>query len=161
MLIRRKYPRVGPKLDVTPMADMVFLLLIFFMLSSPIFMQTGIKIKLPKAVTAEGELGNKVILNISKEGKFTLNEKETNLDNLERELRILFATREEKVLILRADKDVPHGVVVEALDKAKLAGAEKLAIATELAKSIKPETAKSAKEVPQRPPKGKPRRTQK
>lgn len=138
MKIRRRYPRVGPKLDATPMTDMVFQVLIFFMLTSPIFMQAGIKIRLPKAVAVEGELGDKIILNINKEGELTLDEKETNLENLEQELRILFSTREEKVLILRADKEVEHGLVVEALDKAKLAGAEKLAIATEIKKSETP-----------------------
>lgn len=141
MQIRRKYPRVGPKLDVTPMADMVFLLLIFFMLSSPLFMQPGIKIKLPKTVTAEPELGDKLILNISKEKKLILNGKEVELENLERELRLSFLNRADKVLILRADKEVPHGLVVEALDKAKLAGAEKLAIATEVKKEEVPKTA--------------------
>jgi biopolymer transport protein ExbD len=146
MQIRRKYPRVGPKLDVTPMADMVFLLLIFFMLSSPVFMQPGIKIKLPKTVTAEPELGDKLILNISKEKKLILNGKEVELENLERELRLSLLNRADKVLIVRADKEVEHGLVVEALDKAKLAGAEKLAIATEIKKEEAP-----------KPPKGKPR----
>ena len=136
MKIRRRYPRVGPKIDVTPMADMVFLLLIFFMLSSPVFMQPGIKIKLPKTVTAEPELGDKLILNISKEEKLILNGKEVKLENLEEELRYQLLERTDKVLIIRADKEVQHGLVVEALDKAKLAGAEKLAIATEIKREV-------------------------
>jgi len=137
MKIRRKYPRLAPRLDPTPMADMVFQVLIFFMLTSPFMLQAGIRVKLPKIITAKAELGEKLILTITKEEKFILDGKEIKLQNLENELRLALLGREEKVLIIRADEGVKHGIVVEALDKAKLAGAEKLAIGTEIKKGKK------------------------
>ncbi len=138
MLIRKKYKRVGPRLDPTPMADMVFQVLLFFMLTSPFMLQAALKIKLPKTVSAKAELGDKITLTISREEpglpeRFALDGREIRPEDLEKEIRFLLAGQEDKVLIIRADKDVPHGVVVEALDKAKLAGAEKLAIASEIA----------------------------
>lgn len=142
------------------MADLVFQVLLFFMLTSPFMLQAVLKIKLPKTVTAKAELGDKLILTISKEApgvaeRFALDGREIKLENLENELRILLAGRGEKVLIIRADKDVPHGVVVEALDKAKLAGAEKLAIATEIIRKEKEESAKSTEEKKLKKRKGK------
>lgn len=113
------------------MADVVFLLLIFFMLSSSFLIEPGIKLKLPATKTAEIQSDKKLILSVKKTGEIFLNERPVRLESLEEELRLLLPLQSEKLLIVRADKEALHGIVVEVLDKAKLAGAEKLAIATE------------------------------
>ncbi len=165
MQIRRRYPRIAPKLDITPMADLVFQVLLFFMLTSPFMLQAGLRIKLPKTVTAKAELGDKLILTITKEAsdrpeKFFVEGREIKFNDLEDELRLMLMTRRERVLILRADKDVPHGIVVEVLDKAKLAGADKLAIATEIVKSAQVEKREERQKESAEGAKKKTRRTQ-
>lgn len=117
--------------NVAPMADIVFLLLIFFMLTSALLIEPGIKIKLPKTKTAEIQSEKKLTLTITKDGKIFLEQKEVKLNELERTLAIYVGTKKSELLILRADKDVPHGLVVEVLDIAKLAGINRLAIASE------------------------------
>ncbi len=129
---RRSHPSITT--DATPMADMVFLLLIFFMLSSSFIMQSGIKIKLPEAVTSEAQLEKHLILTVSEDKKIFLNEKQIEMHNLLPELKNIFIQREDKLLIIKADQRVFHGTVVDIMDKARLAGAEKLAIATEIKK---------------------------
>ncbi|MBU2567220.1 MAG: biopolymer transporter ExbD [Elusimicrobia bacterium] len=131
MKFRKRVGFTRPLLDVTPMADVVFLLLIFFMLSSSFLIEPGIKLKLPATKTAEIQSDKKLILSVKKTGEIFLNERPVRLESLEEELRLLLPLQSEKLLIVRADKEALHGIVVEVLDKAKLAGAEKLAIATE------------------------------
>ena len=131
MRFRKRVRLTRSLLDVTPMADMVFLLLIFFMLSSAFLIEPGIKLKLPATKTAEIQSEKKLILSVKKTGEIFLNERPVRLEALEEELRLLLPLQTEKLLIVRADKESMHGIIVEVLDKAKLAGAEKLAIATE------------------------------
>jgi len=129
--LNRKRHKTAIKFDPTPMTDVVFLLLIFFLLSSPFMIQPGIKIKLPKAASAEAEIYDKVIITVTRDNKTFINEKEVTLDHLEDEIKKALSKTRERILIVKADAETPHGMVVEVLDKAKLAGAERLAIATE------------------------------
>lgn len=117
-------------LDVTPFADIVFLLLIFFMLSSTFVSEPGIKLRLPKSKTAEIEPEDKIIISLSAGGNVYLNNRQTTVEELEEQIKLMLFEK-ERTVILRADKAVNYGVVIDVLDKAKLAGAKKLAVATE------------------------------
>jgi len=130
MQFRRVRP-LSTRLDATPMADTVFLLLIFFMLSTSFVVQPGIQVKLPKAVTSEIQLKKDLILTITAENILFLNEQPVTLDKLGEALEAAFAQREDRILIIKADQEVRHGMVVQAMDIAKLNGADRLAIATE------------------------------
>jgi len=117
--------------DTTPMADIVFLLLIFFMLSSAFIVQPGIRLRLPKAVSTEIDLGRSVIVDISVSGALFVNDAKVTIEELPQAMSIALAAAREKMAIIKADKDVPHGMVVQVMDMAKLSGAERLVIATE------------------------------
>jgi len=122
---------LNTRLDVAPMADVVFLLLIFFMLSTSFVVQPGIQIKLPKAVTSEIQLKKDLILTITAENILFLNEELVTLDELGEALQAAFAQRKDRILIIKADQEVKHGMVVQAMDIAKMNGADRLVIATE------------------------------
>jgi len=119
------------RLDVAPMADVVFLLLIFFMLSTSFVVQPGIQVRLPKAVTSEIQLKKDLILTITTENVLFLNEEIVTLDELGEALQAAFAQRKDRILIIKADMEVKHGMVVQAMDIAKMNGADRLVIATE------------------------------
>ncbi len=123
--------RIGIKMDQTPMADVIFLLLIFFMLSSSFVMQPGIKVKLPKAVTSESEIEKTVVLTITEDRKIYLDKKLVDIDILGTKLSSTFKKKGVSVLVIKADRNVDFGIVVRAMDIAKLNGAEKIAVATE------------------------------
>ncbi|MCK4533181.1 biopolymer transporter ExbD [bacterium] len=126
--------KVGFHLDPAPMTDVIFLLLIFFMLSSSFIVNQGIKIKLPKAIVSENQLQSNLVVTITKKNQIFLNAKKVSLENLPIQLKNALAKRKEKMLIIKADKDVLHGIVVQIMDIAKINGVEKLAIATEVKK---------------------------
>lgn len=127
----RKGSYLLERADATPMADLVFLLLIFFMLSSSFVMQPGIKVNLPAAVTSESQLGKHIFLTVNESYQIFLNEEPIRLEDLPKRFEEVFQTDSDTLLIVKADKVVTHGFVVDIMDIAKSSGANKIAIATQ------------------------------
>ncbi len=117
--------------NMAPMADVVFLLLIFFMLTSAFVLEPGINVELPRAVTAEEQAREKHVLTMTIEGDILLDDKPVSFENLEQILRETYAPQPDKLLIIRADREVFHSKVVRALDIARQTGIINLAIATD------------------------------
>jgi biopolymer transport protein ExbD len=117
--------------NMAPMADVVFLLLIFFMITSSFVLEPGIDINLPRAVTAEDQIRQKHVLTITRDNTLLLDQDVVSFATLRRVLEDTYLEEESKLLIIRADKNVPHGLVVRALDISRQAGVPQLAIATE------------------------------
>jgi biopolymer transport protein ExbD len=127
----RRIRRSRPGLDLTPLVDTVLNLLIFFMLSSSFAFQPGIRVRLPEAASKEEEPKQDLVLILTRDQRLYLNDEAISLDDLAPRLQERLRQRADAVVIVKADRDVPHGSVVEVMDAAKAAGAERLAIATE------------------------------
>jgi biopolymer transport protein ExbD len=132
----RETPRAKIGFDLTPLVDVVFLLLIFFLLSSSFIMQPGIKIKLPSAKTHEVQPANDIFILIDKQERIylrtpSLSEERVKISELSTHLKSLIKEDGERVIIIKADEAVRHGIVVRVLDMVKLIGAQRIAIATE------------------------------
>lgn len=117
--------------NMAPMADIVFLLLIFFMLTSSFVLEPGINVTLPKTVTAEDQIRQKHVLTITRNNTILLDKDVVSFSTLKSVLEDTFKDEGPKLLIIRADKNVLHGIVVRALDISRQAGITQLAIATE------------------------------
>lgn len=131
MQFKREKRIVSPP-DITPLIDVVFLLLIFFMLSTTFIVKPGIKIDLPKSSAEEIKKEKEEIeVTISKEGVIFVGEKETTLKELTRIFSEAATTSRESIVIINADEYAMHGRVVDVMDSAKEAGITRLAIATE------------------------------
>ena len=117
-------------LDLTPIVDVVFNLLIFFALSLNFAVTSGgINVKLPKAASAEPVKAQELTINLTADGKTYLNDKVITLDNLSRKLKE--KKDKDSLVIIRADSSVTHGRVVEAMDTVKTNGFSRLAIAVD------------------------------
>jgi biopolymer transport protein ExbD len=117
-------------LDVTPLIDVVFLLLIFFMLSSSIIMQSGIKINLPSVSNAAAADINRVEIKITADNHLFLNGKQ-----IEDKALSAFLEQEEtkqKMVMIKGDQDASLGRIVKIWDLCKRAGITRLNLATEL-----------------------------
>ncbi len=119
-------------INITSLIDVLFLLLIFFMVSSTFLEQPGIKLELPKAQSAVVTEQKDYTLFVDKEGKMFLNQDEVTTANLGERLRQVLPNMKEGALILKADQDVSHGIVVRIMDIAKQSGIKKLIIGTKL-----------------------------
>ena len=121
------------QLDMTPLIDVVFLLLIFFMLSTSLSVNPGIKIDLPKA-TAEQVKKKKTTLRVAIEagGRIFLEGKKLSLEQLrDKFVAVSKSSGDDALVVIEADKKVYHGLVVKVMDAAKSSGLNKLAIATQ------------------------------
>jgi biopolymer transport protein ExbD len=131
MAFQRKR-RDEPKVDMTPMVDVVFLLLIFFMISTTFIETPGLSIKLPEASTQVAEKAPEELkIYLSRKGEIFLGEMTLSTDALRRHLAGYGNKAGNTTFLLLADKEARHGQVVELMDMAKVAGFSKLAIATE------------------------------
>lgn len=120
------------QLDVTPLVDVVFLLLIFFMLSTTLSVNPGIKVDLPKASAQQVKRKKSTVrIAIESSGRMYADGKKINFNTLNDLFSGLAKKDPETLVIIEADKKVFHGVVVKVMDAAKISGLNKLAIATE------------------------------
>lgn len=117
--------------DVTPLIDVVFLLLIFFMITSTFVNSPGIEVELPKASNSDSNLQPQdIVIAISSEGDIIYEHKQVSLDELSARLESTIREKPDATVIVQADSEVFHGLVVKVMDVAKAAGFSKLAIAT-------------------------------
>ncbi|RPH98044.1 MAG: biopolymer transporter ExbD [Calditrichaeota bacterium] len=113
------------------LTDIVMLLLIFFLLTSSFVVQPGIKIKLPKAATGVQDDSDKIYLTITQKERIYLNQVQISRDELADKLRQMLSKTPDKLIVIRADKDLSLEATIRVIDLAKLAGAERFMIATE------------------------------
>ena len=128
----RRNLKIDANIPTTTMADIVFLLLVFFIISTTFVVQPAIKIKLPEASTKEMEPTEAVIIFLTKDNRLFINEEEAiwNRDLPNTLKPKIFASR-EKLVVIKADRDVFFGRVVKIMDIAKQAGTQRLAVATQ------------------------------
>jgi len=119
------------EINITPLIDVVFLLLIFFMVTTTFSENHGIKVDLPSS-SAKNNTNKKTsfVLTLDKEGKVFLNEAAIAPDKLQPELSKFHQQNPEATLVLRADKLTKHQDVVTVMDAAKRADITNLGIAT-------------------------------
>ncbi len=118
-------------LEVTPLVDIVFLLLIFFLLTATYVKNPNLDIQLPKASINQATGDDiDVAVVITTDGELRYGNEEVSLEKLEGILRAEFSQNETAVVVIRADDGSRHGRVVEVMDLAKKVGFGRLAIAT-------------------------------
>lgn len=115
-----------PTINLTPMIDVMFNLILFFVVSTTFREQPGIKLVLPSAQSAQATEIKELVLTMTKEGNLFLNEKPLNRSQLKEELSHKAAQMKDPSLILKADEKVAYGEVIEVIDIAKLAGLKKV-----------------------------------
>ncbi|MCP4725796.1 MAG: biopolymer transporter ExbD [bacterium] len=117
-------------INITSLIDVLFLLLIFFMVSSTFVEKPGMDLELPESETSTMKEIKDLVLQITPDGKVTLNSEEITMEVIEEKLREEHELNTAAALILKADKEVKHGVIVRVMDAAKLAGIPRIIIAT-------------------------------
>ena len=119
-------------INITPLVDVCLVLVIIFMVTAPMMSDPAIKVDLPKAHTREGEEKDKILLTLSKDGEYALDdEKFSDVVKLGAALKDKLAQSDSKLVILRSDKDALHGKLTDLMARAKDAGALSMTIATE------------------------------
>ena len=121
-----------PKLMIIPMIDIIFFLLVFFMMSTLYMVEQNlIPVNLPQASARQTEPPRSVAVTVTQDGRILFEQEELPLNLLKRRVEMEMKKQSDLVFILRSDKQVEYGKVIAVLDEMKLAGAQRIAIATE------------------------------
>jgi biopolymer transport protein TolR len=119
------------EINVTPMVDVMLVLLIIFMVTAPLIQQ-GVKVNLPEAKAAPVEAAEKkLVLSIDAGRRVFIGDAEVALEELEQKLAANAKAQAEKEVYLHADRDVPYGVVVEVMAAAQRAGVTNVGMITD------------------------------
>ncbi|MDD2308137.1 MAG: protein TolR [Desulfuromonadaceae bacterium] len=122
---------VMAEINVTPLVDVMLVLLVIFMVTAPM-MQQGVQVNLPKADTrAMTPAEESVVVSVDSSGKIFIDKEEVPAGELRGRLSTMFATRTKKEVFLKADAGVPYGEVVRTMADIKGAGIERLGMVTE------------------------------
>lgn len=119
------------EINVTPLVDVVLVLLIIFMVTAPL-MQRGVDVDLPRTASQTSENEERLIVSLDKNGKIFINDIEIPLEDLGDQLeRRIPSLKNQKAVFLRADRTLQYGVVMEVMDKIKRSGIPTVGLVTE------------------------------
>ena len=122
----------SPTVDLTPLIDVVFLLLIFFMVSTTFVNRSGLDLQLPEAQSRTASPPEDPIrIAVGADGGYTVNGKEVSAKRLQAVLTKQAEGREDPQVVVAADRDARHGAVTRAMDSASQAGLSRFAIQTQ------------------------------
>jgi biopolymer transport protein TolR len=129
--------RIGATLaeiNIIPLVDVVLVLLLIFMLTAPM-MYRGIDVNLPTASSKPTAVEERMVLTVTRDQAYYLNDKKVAVAVLEPTLRDVFRDRKDRTLYLKADAALNYGAVVETMDRVRRAGIERLGMVTEPTRS--------------------------
>ncbi len=132
----RRQQRDGLRMNLTPLIDTIFLLLMFFMMTTTFNRQSELKVELPESTGNPVQLQEPIRILINAEGEYAVNDWNhalinTQLETLKRALRETAGSRENPPLLLSADKNAPHHAVVKAMEAARDLGFVRLGFETQ------------------------------
>lgn len=128
-LPRRKQKDVG--IEMGPLMDIVFILLIFFVVTSSFTRETGVDVTKPQAQSASQLEKENLLIAITREGTIHMNERQVDLASLQDILKQSLAKAPDRDAVVIADKESETGVLVQVIDMCNLAGVKKVSIAAQ------------------------------
>ncbi|MBN1823908.1 MAG: ExbD/TolR family protein [Endomicrobiales bacterium] len=127
-----KRSKIMAEINITPFTDVVLVLLIIFMITTPLLLTPGIKVNLPNVKAAESETDKNITVLITADGKIMLGNIELGLEELKGEMSLRLMSSPNSPVVIKADRDVRYELVVQVMDTAKQAGARKFALGVEI-----------------------------
>lgn len=128
---RNNQDKALSEINVTPLVDVMLVLLIIFMVTAPM-LSMGIDVNLPRVQSKSVDVTEeKLILTVNENREIYLNKVKIPLAELNSKLEAIFSSRVDREVFLRADKNVPYGFVVEVMSEVRKAGVDKLGMITE------------------------------
>jgi biopolymer transport protein ExbD len=115
---------------LTPLIDMIFLVVIFFMLNATLSLNPAIRVDLPPAYTSQAVIEDQIVVTLSRSGELYIGRSQVSLERFTAELKQELSRLGLRKMILRADEATPYKLVVEIMDLARLSGLEAIALVT-------------------------------
>jgi len=129
---RKKKQRKQTEVNVTPMLDVVFIMLIFFIVTASFVKESGIDINRPGAETAVRKERGNILVAISDTGQIWIDKRQVDPRAVRANIERLHAENPQGAVVIQADRDSKSGLVVEVMDAARLAGVANVSIAADI-----------------------------
>ncbi len=128
---RKKRPRYEMQAPLTSLIDIVFMLLIYFLLTTNFITQSGIDVKLPESAASSDQNKQEITVFVDKAGDIFLGQQPVAFNALFGELKVRLEKQEDRLVVIKADRTIALDTAVDVMDIAKAAGAQRLFLATE------------------------------
>ncbi|MEH6493954.1 ExbD/TolR family protein [Halopseudomonas sp.] len=116
-------------IDLTPMLDIVFIMLIFFIVTSSFIKESGITVERPSAASAAEQPKGNILIAVSADGEIWIDRKQVDIRAVRAAVERMRVDQPDSTVVVQADKDARSGLVIRVMDQAKLAGVEAVALA--------------------------------
>lgn len=129
MLVKRPARR-KPNIQIVPLIDVIFFILVFFMLFTTFRTQpAGLNLELPKAATSDKQSPSQVTISIAADGRMFLGDRQVNSSALKKEISQSLKKRPDLFVVIRADKNTRYDYVVQAMDDVRQVGGYRFGLA--------------------------------
>lgn len=128
---RRHANRDEPEINITPMLDIVFIMLIFFIVTTSFIRETGVEVDKPSALTAQPRPQGNVLIAIRDNDEIWMNKQEVEIHQVRSEVERAKAQNPESAVVLIADRGARTGMLVEVMDQVQAAGIDRISISAE------------------------------
>ncbi|MCH8501475.1 MULTISPECIES: ExbD/TolR family protein [Aliidiomarina] len=118
-------------LDMTPMLDIVFIMLIFFIVTTSFVKEAGIDVNRPEAAQATQKPSANIFIAIRENGEVWMDRRQVDVERVAANLERLLAEQPTDMVVIQADENARHGIVVKVMDQIKEAGIAQISIAAE------------------------------
>ncbi len=124
-------PRAVSEINVTALVDVMTVLLIIFMITTPMI-QSGVQVDLPSASAAAPDLDEGLVITVTSEGSVYLEDRLLSIGQFDGVFKAVFEEQQDKPVFIRGDERVPYGAIIAVLDKLKEHGVTQIGLATSL-----------------------------
>jgi biopolymer transport protein ExbD len=118
------------EIDMTPMLDIVFIMLIFFIVTTVFVKEAGVEVNKPNGTLSVMPKNANIFIAVTEDGEVWMDKRMIDVDSVRANLDRLMAEQPSDVIIIQADTKAEHGIVIEVMDQIKAAGIDRISIAT-------------------------------
>ena len=131
---KRRLQEVEDEIDlnITPMLDIVFIILIFFVVSTSFVKESGVDVSRPSASTTERKQRGNIMVGITADNAVWIDKRQVDIRAVRANIERLHAENPEGAIVIQADRDARTGVLVQVIDQSRLAGVSDVSIAASL-----------------------------
>ena len=131
---KRRLQEVEDEIDlnITPMLDIVFIILIFFVVSTSFVKESGVDVNRPSASTAERKERGNIMIGITEDNAVWIDKRQVDIRAVRANIERLHAENPEGAVVIQADRDARTGVLIQVIDQSRLAGVSDVSIAASL-----------------------------
>ncbi|MGB9622043.1 MAG: ExbD/TolR family protein [Brevinematia bacterium] len=128
MKYRKRSNALKVGIEPTPLIDVMFLLTIFFMLTSTVIKTSSINVNLPKSITSDSQPKTQVNITITKNGEIFFNDYKISIDDIPSAIRKLVVRDPSIPVVIRGDKDLQYQFIIDVMDKVRIGGATEVSL---------------------------------